>query len=163
MPSGSPDTAGSVSTPSPGTRAALSSLSPGLAGARRPQTACHCPFWLGPDPAAADPSGAQGLLGPALLCVCVCVCVCIGGSVCHPVATGDPDSTLDTLQCPDGDPRASPTSRPGWGLGGQSRLWLLAARLAECVSSSASQRPGSRPCRPLSLSPHTSCFCHDMT
>ena len=55
------------------------------------QTGGHCPLRLGPDLAAANPSGAQGLLGPAQPCVCGF------RGVYPPVAMGDPDSTLGTL------------------------------------------------------------------
>lgn len=56
----------------------------------------------------------------------------MGEAICAPVATGDLDSTLGTLQCPDGDPRASPPA----GLGGA------------CIDKAAfgCQRPGGRAC-----------------
>ena len=114
------------------TGAGLSSPEPGLSRGEEAADRGSLSTLAGPEPAAASPSGTQGLHGRAQ------PCVCIGRrGVCPPVATGDPDSTPGhSVQCPDGDPRASPTSRPGWGLRGQSRLLLLAAGRAERVSSS---------------------------
>lgn len=84
----SPDLAGSVSTLSPGTGLGPLSPEPGL---NRGEEVADKGSFVHPDPAAANSSGAQSLLGPAQPCVCVL------GGVYPPVAMGDPDSILGTL------------------------------------------------------------------
>lgn len=132
----------------PWARAGLSAPEPGLSKGNGLQTGGHCPTQLilqlpphlGHSVVLDQPGRVYVVEG-----------------VCPPVARGDSHSTGCSLQCPDGDPGASPTNRPGWGLGGQSRLWLPTTRRAECVSSLASRREWkSALSPPLSVATHIS-------
>lgn len=130
-----PDTAGSVSPLSPGIGLGPSSPEPGLTRGEKVADRGSLSTLTGPRSRSCQPLWDTGSswTSPAM---CVWVERCLSPS-CH----GRPRFyTGHSLQCPDGDPRASLTSRPGWGLGGQSRLWLPAGGWAECVSLSASQR-----------------------
>lgn len=76
-------------------------------------------------------------------CPAACMCVCWEGGTFVPCCHGRLRvHTGRSLLCPDCDPRASPSSRPGWGLGGQSSLWLLAAGDGGqvCVSTQSAGR-----------------------
>lgn len=132
----------SSATPAAQTRQAASTRSRGrgrtaVPGGKEAADRGSLSILAGPRSCSCQSVGAQGRPGPAQPGVGVRGRKEHWSSSCQ----GRPRLyTGHSLQCPDGDPRASPTHRPGWGLAGQSRLWLPRPRRAECVSSAASRR-----------------------
>lgn len=121
----------------PGLSPHLSSrtLSPrtGLKGARKLQTGGSLSSPAKSRSPAANPSGPQGLLETSLLCVGTFVSrLPWETQILHELS----------LKCPDGDPRASLTSRPGKGPEGQSHFWLQGRLPAECSSVCRPGCPG---------------------
>ena len=109
-----PDTAGSVFPLSPGIVLGPSSPEPWLTRGEKVADRGSLSTLTGPRSRSCQPLWDTGSswTSPAM---CVWVEGCLSPS-CH----GRPRFyTGHSLQCPDGDPRASLTSRPGWGLGGQ--------------------------------------------
>lgn len=132
------------------------------AGARSPQTGGHCPSQLGPDPAAANRSGAQGHLGPAWPYVCC-------GEVFVPRLPGETHILLGTLSSV---PVMTPQHLRPACLGGAWKDKASFGCLRPGGQSASACRPDReiwkaawQPCHapPDPPSPHTFCFCHDMT
>lgn len=141
---------GRMFPPTPQGQSRTVTPSPGSAGVRSLQTGGHCPSrWTRSAQLPAHLGHRVVLDQPSH------VRACWGGRLSSGCPGRPSFYTGRSLQCPDGDPGVSPTNRPGWSPGGQSRLWLPQARRAECVSSSASQGDrGSSPGTP-SVCPST--------
>lgn len=97
----------------------------GLTGAREPQTAGSL------SRLAQSRSQLPAHPGHKVLLRAAC---CVWGHLCPGCPGRLRFSTEFYLKCPDGDPRASLTSRPGKGPEGQSHFWLQGRLLAECSS-----------------------------
>lgn len=111
----------------------------GSAGVRSQQTGGHCPSPLGPDPAAANPSGAWIVLDQPSH-------VRVGGDVYPLVTRGDPAPTLGALSSV---PTVTPEHLQPTGLGG---AWEDKAAFG-CPRPGGQNASPPQPagCRPLSV------------
>lgn len=155
--SGSPDTAG-CPHPLPGRSRAVIPPPPGLSRGEEPADRGSLSIPAGPRSRSCQPIGGVGSswTSPAM---------CVLGGMFVLWLPGE-TQILHCALSPASRRRPQSTSnQQAWAEPGRTKPPLAAQGQAGRMRQLLSQpgRPGSQPCRPLCLSRHASCFCHDMT